>query len=291
MLTLAGSLGVKSLSESDVDTNNDHVTQLYADLLKQSLVNWHYGHTVTREMKPISLKRKAIAALVKRYGYRVVESAPLPKAQLTDGVGTYSNGSYTMVGLKRLNNVEECVRSVIRDGIPGDFLEAGVWRGGTCIFMRGLLKALGDRTRTVWVADSFAGIPEPDVDTYPQDADEYLHEVDELAVSLETVRSNFARFDLLDDRVRFLKGYFKDTLYTARIDRLAILRMDGDMYQSTWETLDALYPKLSPGGFLIVDDYARKNCAKAVEDYRSQHGITEDLITVDWTGAYWRKAG
>ena len=276
---------------SNLDVNPENATQLYADLLKRSLVNWHYGHMVTRDMKPYSAKRRVIAALLKRYGYRAVEPAPLPSAQLTDGVGTYSNGSYTLVGLKRLDNMEECVRSVVRDGIPGDFLEAGVWQGGTCIFMRGLLKALGDTTRTVWVADSFAGLPEPDVDAYPEDADEYLHEVDELAVSLETVRSNFARFDLLDEQVRFLEGYFKDTLYTAPIDRLAILRMDGDMYQSTWETLDALYPKLSPGGFLIVDDYARKNCAKAVEDYRRQHGITEEVITVDWTGVYWRKAG
>jgi precorrin-6B methylase 2 len=155
--------------------------------------------------------------------------------------------------------------------------------------MRGLLKVLGDSTRFVWVADSFAGLPEPDHDAYPADAEDYLHTVDQLAVSLETVRENFARFDLLDENVQFLKGYFKDTLYTAPIEKIAVLRMDGDMYQSTWETLDALYPKLSPGGYLIIDDYARENCAKAVHDYREKHGITEEIIPVDWTASYWRK--
>lgn len=279
------------MAETRSDMNVDDATAMYADLLKRCLVNWYYGHTVTRDMELISAKRKAIAAVLNRFGYRAVESAPLPAEQLTDGVGTYSDGSYTLVGLKRLDNVEQCVRAVIRDGVPGDLLEAGVWQGGTCIFMRGLLKVLADTTRTVWVADSFAGIPAPDLSAYPQDADEYLHTVDELAVSLETVRGNFARFELLDDQVRFLKGYFKDTLYTAPIDQLAVLRMDGDMYQSTWETLDALYPKLSPGGFLIIDDYARENCAKAVQDYRNQHGITEDVVTVDWTASYWRKGG
>lgn len=264
-------------------------TSMYANLLKCSLVNRYYGHTVTREMPLISVKRKALAALLRRYGLRAVEPAPLPSDQITDGKGTYSNGSYTLVGLKRLDNVEECTRAIIRDQIPGDLLEAGVWQGGTCIFMRGMLKVLGDTERTVWVADSFAGLPPPDPQAYPQDGNEYLHNVSELAVSLETVKSNFERFDLLDDQVRFLKGYFKDTLYSAPIDRLAILRLDGDMYQSTWETLDALYPKLSPGGFLIVDDYARENCAKAVQDYRDQHGITEEMIPVDWTGVYWRK--
>ena len=279
------------MSDSQFDQHTDPASRLYADLLKRTLVNWFYGHTVTRDMELISVRRKAMAAVLNRFGYRAVEAAALPMDQLTDGIGTYSNGSYTLIGLKRLDNVEHCVRTVIRDGVPGDLLEAGVWQGGTCIFMRGMLKVLADTSRTVWVADSFAGIPAPDLAAYPQDADEYLHTVNELAVSVETVRSNFARFDLLDDQVQFLEGYFKDTLHIAPIEKLAVLRMDGDMYQSTWETLDALYPKLSPGGFLIVDDYARDNCAKAVADYREEHRITEEVISVDWTGAYWRKGG
>jgi O-methyltransferase len=197
----------------------------------------------------------------------------------------------TMVGLKRLYNVWECAREVLADAVPGDFIETGVWRGGTTIFMRALLEAYGDPDRRVWVADSFEGLPPPDP-RYPADAgDEHFKLDDVLAVSLDDVRANFARFDLLDDRVRFLKGYFKDSLPDAPIGSLALLRLDGDLYQSTWEALTALYPKVSPGGFVIVDDFgAIPACAKAVEDYRSDHGINEPMTTVDWTGVYWRKA-
>ncbi len=96
---------------------------------------------------------------------------------------------------------------------------------------------------------------------------------------------------MLDEGVRFLKGWFKDTLPSAEAEAYAVLRLDGDMYESTMDALNALYPKLSPGGFLIVDDYgAVPACRQAVEDYRAVHGIDEPIIEIDWTGAYWRKA-
>jgi O-methyltransferase len=266
-----------------------HAASMYLDVLKRSLVNWYYGHTAVRAMRLFSLKRKFIAHVLERSGYMAVEPAPLPLDQLTDGRGTYCDASYTLVGLKRLENVEFCVRTVLDEGVPGDLLEAGVWAGGTCIFMKGILALYEDRERSVWVADSFEGLPPPNPELYPQDADDYLHTVNELAVSLDTVRDNFRRFDLLDERVRFLKGYFKDTLHKAPIDELAVLRMDGDMYESTMDTLVALYPKLSVGGFLIIDDYLRPNCAQAVKDYRERYDLTEQIDEIDWTGAYWRK--
>lgn len=269
--------------------NVNHASSMYLDVLKRSLVNWYYGHTAVREMRPYSLKRKLIGRLLDRFGYKAVESAPIPLDQLTDGHGTYCDASYTLVGLKRLDNVEQCVRSVLEEGVPGDLLEAGVWAGGTCIFMKGILELYEDDERAVWVADSFEGLPPPNPELYPQDADDYLHLVDELAVPLETVRGNFSRFGLLDDRVRFLKGFFKDTLHKATIEKLAVLRMDGDMYESTMDTLEALYPKLSVGGYLIVDDYARANCAQAVADYRERNNITDEILEIDWTAAYWRK--
>jgi len=104
------------------------------------------------------------------------------------------------------------------------------------------------------------------------------------------VQGNFKRYGFLDDRVRFLKGWFKDTLHTAPISRLALVRLDGDMYESTIQALDALYPKLSPGGYLIIDDYGLPGCRAAVDDYRATHGIKEEVRIVDWTGAYWRRS-
>lgn len=197
----------------------------------------------------------------------------------------------TMVGLARLDNLQMCVETVLRDGVPGDLVETGVWRGGASIFMRGVLKAHGDTSRTVWLADSFQGLPKPAASEYPADeGDPHWTFATYLAVPLEIVKANFERYGLLDEQVRFLKGWFRDTLPDASIERIAVLRMDGDMYESTILALSSLYPKLSPGGFIIIDDYgALPNCRRAVEDFRRAHGIETPVRLVDWTGAYWRK--
>jgi O-methyltransferase len=198
--------------------------------------------------------------------------------------------AHTMIGPQRLDNVESCARDALRRGVPGDFIETGVWRGGAAILMRGILEAYGVRDRTVWLADSFAGLPPPDPDRYPEDAGDRLHTFEALAVPLADVRRAFDRYGLLDERVRFLEGWFRDTLPNAPIDRLALLRLDGDMYESTMIALESLYPRLSPGGYCIVDDYgAIPSCAKAVEEYRDRHAIREPLESVDWTAVYWRK--
>jgi O-methyltransferase len=195
----------------------------------------------------------------------------------------------TMVGLKRLDNLQHCVETVLAEGVPGDFIETGVWRGGSCIFMRAILKAHDVTDRRVWVADSFAGLPRPDPKKYPADAGDSHHKRSMLAVSLETVRGNFERYGLLDDQVRFLIGWFKDTLPTAPIEKIAVARLDGDIYESTMDGLKNLYPKLQRGGFIIIDDYGLVNCGKAVRDYRNQHGITEPIEAIDVVGAFWRR--
>ena len=86
--------------------------------------------------------------------------------------------------------------------------------------------------------------------------------------SYEEVRERFARYGLLDEQVRFLRGWFRDTLPSAPIERLALLRLDGDLYDSTYDTLAALYPRVSVGGYVIIDDYdAVDECREAVHDY------------------------
>lgn len=198
--------------------------------------------------------------------------------------------AHTMVGVKRLENILQCAESVIEERVPGDFMETGVWRGGSTIFMRAILAAFEEPGRTVWVADSFAGLPEPDAALYPADAEDRLFAEMPLAIPLETVRENFSRYGLLDERVRFVQGWFRDTLPVCPVERLALLRLDGDMYESTIVALEALYPKLSIGGFVIVDDYgAVPACKQAVDDYRSQNGIDDAMHAVDWTGTYWKR--
>jgi O-methyltransferase len=195
----------------------------------------------------------------------------------------------TMAGMARLDNVQACVTDVLRTGVPGDLIETGVWRGGTTVFMRAILAAFGDTDRRVWVADSFQGLPEPDATRYPADAGLHLAGP-AMAASRAEVEANFAKYGLLDAQVQFLVGWFEDTLANAPIDQLAVVRLDGDLYQSTMEGLTALYPKLSVGGYLIVDDYGCfEPCRRAVTDYRAREGITEKIETIDWTGAFWKR--
>jgi hypothetical protein len=203
------------------------------------------------------------------------ETDPKMRAAGADGRGT--GRGLTMIGMRRLENIQLLMERTLAEGIPGDFIEAGAWRGGACIFMRAVLEAHGVTDRSVWVADSFEGLPIA------------LPAERRMIAPLDAVQDNFRRYELLDDRVRFLKGWFKDTLPSAPIARLAVLRVDADLYDSTMDALKHLYPKVSPGGFVIVDDYAYGFCAKAVDDYRTQHQITAPIVKIDWTGVYWQK--
>ncbi len=198
--------------------------------------------------------------------------------------------AHTMIGVKRLSNLRQLAEKVIQDQIPGDFIETGVWRGGACILMRAVLAAYNESERRVWVADSFEGVPVPDVERYPSDVESDYHTFEELAVSFETVRENIAKYGLLDDRVVFLKGWFKDTLPTAPIETLALLRLDGDLYESTVVAMDSLYDKLSIGGYVIVDDYhVVKGCRDAIGDFLADRNISPQLQEIDGVGVFWQK--
>lgn len=194
-----------------------------------------------------------------------------------------------MVSMQRLDNLQQLVTTVLREDVPGDLIETGVWRGGSCIFMKAILAVHGDSTRRIFVADSFAGLPKPNAEQYPSDAGDKHHVHDFLAISKEQVEENFRKYGLLDDRVVFLKGWFKDTLPAAPIEQLALMRLDGDMYESTMDALTNLYPKLSSGGFCIIDDYALRGCREAVDDFRTREKITAPLIEIDHYGRFWRK--
>jgi O-methyltransferase len=198
----------------------------------------------------------------------------------------------TMIGPQRLEHLHDCLEQIHTDAIAGDLIETGVWRGGATIFMRGFLEAYGDTQRKVWVADSFEGLPLPNPSRYPQDAGGLmLHQERPIKVSLGQVKTYFERYALLDAQVCFLEGFFKDTLPNAPIKQLALLRLDGDMYESTLDALQALYPKVSPGGYVIVDDYgAIPACRAAVTDYCKSLHITPEIKYVDHACVFWRKA-
>ena len=195
----------------------------------------------------------------------------------------------------RFKNIEDLVFQVVDDKIDGDLIETGVWRGGAVIYMRALLKTLNITNRNVWVADSFEGLPTPDKEKNPLEAE--TSEVIKLMyqnfeAGLQEVKNNFQRFDLLDEQVKWLKGWFKDTLPRAPIERLALIRLDGDYYDSTIDSLANLYDKLSVGGFVIVDDYGEDtwtDCRRAIHDFRSSKNIMDPIVPVDSVCVYWRK--
>jgi O-methyltransferase len=195
----------------------------------------------------------------------------------------------TMVGRRRLRNLRAAIESVVDEGVPGDIIEAGVWRGGASIFARAVLASRGVTDRTVIVADSFEGLPPPSGD-HPADRGSKLHTYSQLAVSVEEVQANFARFGLLDDQVVFLKGWFRDTMPLVRSPALAVMRLDGDMYESTIDPLVHLYDRLSPGGWVILDDYeVSPPCQQAVSDYFADRGGSPPIQPIDRVGVYFRK--
>jgi O-methyltransferase len=198
----------------------------------------------------------------------------------------------TMIGDDRLAHLEWCARDVISRRVDGDFLEAGVWRGGACILLQGVLRACGETTRTLFVCDSFAGLPEPDADhSHPILKEDLLWQRSELAVSLLEVRQHFQRYGLLDDNVRFVEGLFKDSLPAHR-SPLALLRIDGDYYESTLDALRFLYPWLESGGICIVDDFGvYSTCRAAVRKFLKEHDPAAVAQMADWTCAFWMKSG
>jgi O-methyltransferase len=202
----------------------------------------------------------------------------------------------TMCTIKRVDHLQISIEDCLARGVPGDFVECGVWRGGMTILMRGILAAHGVTDRTVWPADSFQGIPAPRANSVDEGLYNYpqVLEIDRFRVDIETVKGNFRRYGLLDDQVQFLPGWFSETLPTAPIEQLAMLRLDCDFYESTLDALENLYPKLSPGGYVIVDDWGLDQLCgeqEAVLDYRRAHGITDEILPIDFQGAYWRKGG
>ena len=266
------------------------VNDRYVDLLMGCLTRELF---INEEARDIDLSdwpddTERVRAILKANNWRLMRRGGDPVTR-SDGKD-WPPTAETMVGRQRLDDVRQCVNSVLADGVPGDFIETGVWRGGVTILMRGLLAAWGDTERCVWVADSFKGLPAPNAAAFPQDVGHDMSSFQALAISANEVRANFARYGLLDGQVKFLEGWFQETLPSAPIKELSILRLDGDMYESTMDALEALYPKLAIGGYVLVDDYgAWPNCRQACNDYRSRHGIKDKIISVDWTGVHWRR--
>lgn len=268
-------------------TDLERVRDSYIKLLIKSLLNEIYPDSEQGQVSGTNGLKIFIKNVIEKFGYKLVR--PVTKDQRQNGT-FWPMYAHTMVGQERLKNLRTCLEDVIQKSIPGDFIETGVWRGGSCILAKGIFNAYGEK-RKVFVADSFAGLPEGTVGVDSKSAVGNLYKVDLLAISVDEVKANFNTYSLLDDSVIFLKGWFKDTLPTISQDqRFAVVRLDGDMYESTRDAIVALYPKLSNGGYLIVDDYHDiEACKTAIDEYRQQNNIIEPVMNIDTNGVYWQK--
>ena len=201
-----------------------------------------------------------------------------------------------------LLHLEVLVLELFDAGVEGDLMEAGVFRGGACVFLRGLLAAEAPREarRRVLVADSFRGIPPPRQDfdaggvACRADDEPTADWTDRYVSGVDAVRYNFRRYGLLDDRVDFVEGFFNESLpprfgstsRTAPVPTpkdapiLALLRIDADAYDGVLDALEGAYHRLSPGGAVVIDDWHLGGARAASHAFRTRFNITAPILPV-----------
>ncbi len=222
--------------------------------------------------------------------YRRWDGAPRP-AELGD-LDTYRRGrdlhrllyaqGYTMLGSRRGRTLHRLAGQVIHDGVPGAFVDCGVWNGGSTILM-----ALGGAGRDLWAFDSFEGLPTPS----EVDGEKSFQYAGDCVGSEARLREGIDRY-AAGAGLHVRAGWFQDTLMDAasEVGPVAILHCDGDWYESVRLTLEAFYPLVSSGGYIVIDDYGTWPGAKrATDDYRRAAGDRSRLRRIDHTGRYWRK--
>ena len=184
-------------------------------------------------------------------------------------------------GYRRLTTIEHLLEAIISRRVPGDLVEAGVFKGGVGILMQAILrKHKLDQIRRVWNFDSFNGYPHVNVSRYPQDEEwkdvwfeEKFWDQGFINTSLKQVKDNFATHGMLNGNVHFVQGWFAHTLPRAEVNRIAFLHIDADLYSSITQALEYLYPKLSPGGVVLLDDFKFPASYLAIAGFRQRYGI------------------
>ena len=206
----------------------------------------------------------------------------------------------TMTSIERMYALYQAVRHVHAAETPGDVVECGVWRGGSSMLAALALDSLGDRERCIWLYDTFEGMPPPaDVDRAlsGEHAADLMERADaagehtRAAAALDEVRANLAGTGFPADRLRFVEGKVEDTIPGTAPDAISVLRLDTDWYESTRHELEHLWPRLSPGGVLIVDDYGHWEGARRAVDEFFSTAAPVLLQRIDYTGRLALKPG
>lgn len=203
---------------------------------------------------------------------------------------------FTMTSTERIFALYQSVKYVISNNIPGDFVECGVWRGGSAMVIALTSLAMGDSSRHLYLYDTYEGMSEPtenDKDIYGHNAKALLDIKEKVAnvadiwcySSLEDVKLNLFSTGYPTDKIHFEKGKVEDTIPAFIPSKICILRLDTDWYESTLHEMIHLYPLLSEKGILILDDYGHwQGARKAVDEYFKTNNIQLYLNRIDYTG-------
>jgi len=205
-----------------------------------------------------------------------------------------------MTSIERMYAVYQAVHHVHAAKIPGDVVECGVWRGGSSMLAALALDSLGERERCIWLYDTFEGMPPPaevDRSVFGQPAAALLRQTDaagertRAVAALDEVEANLASTGYPRDRLHFVDGMVEDTIPGLAPEQISILRLDTDWYESTRHELEHLWPRLSPGGVLIIDDYGHwQGARRAVDEFFATAGPVL-LQRIDYTGRLALKPG
>ena len=203
---------------------------------------------------------------------------------------------YTMTSVERMYSLYSSVNYVLENNIEGDFVECGVWRGGSSMLMAKMLKNRSISDRKIYLYDTYEGMSEPtkkDVSIAGDDAEKLMEKEKNnkeesvwCLADLADVKQNMRKTGFAEESLVFVKGKVEDTLTNdLPMSKIAILRLDTDWYESTKHELNILYPILSQNGVLLIDDYGHwQGCRQAVDEYFQEHKINPLMSRVDYTG-------
>jgi hypothetical protein len=197
---------------------------------------------------------------------------------------------FTMTSIERMYALYQATRYVVEREVPGDVVECGVWRGGSSMLAAMTLARAGDEQRALHLFDTFEGMTRPTEEDGGEAFAEWSRLQDDdvnrwCYAALDEVEGNMRSTGIGSDRVRLIQGRVEDTIPEAAPTSIAILRLDTDWYQSTYHELRHLFPRLSPEGVLIIDDYGRWDGARqAVDQYFEETGERILLNRIDPTG-------
>ena len=242
---------------------------------------------------------RAVRRALGRFGYRLVRDAdrragrvlPADLDEHTVAVVRATDG-ITLTSPERIASLVDSVRHVVRTGVPGALLECGVWRGGSMVAVAMTLLDLGVTDRDLYLFDTFTHMPEPGAEDWAHTGEHASQILDEVADAeafryhdLTTVQATVLGTGYPPDRVHFVAGMVEDTIPAAAPDAVAFCRLDTDWYASTRHELEHLWPRLSPGGILLVDDYGHfLGCRQAVDEYLGRHAPEVFLHRIDYSG-------